>query len=485
MTIKSENIQKVLFSKMISDSRSLEYFTDKVNSEFFQNDKMRTVFEELVQDKDNNVQTVGLKMVKAGMTDSDIDEFNNMDLTNITNEYLLDFYTTTYSNRLVNLKVNEISKEGSHLNKLAMLDEIKEKIERIDASSSTITTPDEALDLYREQLVKNARQLRDNPNGIPGIPMGLERLDSITLGISQQDYIILAARPSMGKTSAVIKAVITSLYENKVTVVFSMETPVPDFLARIISAINSNLKLKETLFGHNFDDNIEDIDNIIAMLRTKKLYIEDFHKDSVKSAMKPTPALFKKKLKQIKQIEGEIGLVIADHIGLMSATNQYLKPGNETVTDISREIKLMIREFQAPFIVLSQLNRDLEKREDKRPRLSDLRDSGSLEQDADKIIFIYRSYIYRVAEIQEKIKIAENASNAESLSTIERLNRELELLIQMSFDAAEFHVKKNRNGPLGVAEMFFIRENATFQSEMPEEMNLDEIYGNSDIYERQ
>ena len=366
-----------------------------------------------------------------------------------------------------------------------MLEEIKTKIEEIDKSSSTITLPEEALDIYRAQLVKNADRLRESPEGVPGIPMGLTRLDAITSGINDQDYIILAARPSMGKTSAVIKTILTSLYEDKVTVVFSMETSVGDLLARLVSAVNSNIKLKESLFGHNFENSIEDIDNVIDMLRNKKIYIEDFHKDSVKSAMKPTPALFKQKLKQIKNIEGEIGLVVIDHIGLMSATNKYLKPGNETVTDISREIKLMIREFQAPFIVLSQLNRDLEKRDDKRPRLSDLRDSGSLEQDADKIIFIYRSYIYRVAEIQEKIKVAESSANAESIATIERLNRELDLLRQMSFDAAEFHVKKNRNGPLGVAEMFFIRENASFESEIPEEMDLDEIYGNNDIYAEQ
>jgi len=471
MTITAKNLELSILAKLIQDSSARDEIIESVDSDFFEKKDFKKVYEENF--KEGDFEELSFKLHIAGVSPEIAEELFSLPVHEISTTEVINIYRNVYANRLIIEGLKSTESVGLDEN-IETLKAVQERVEEINTSSSDITLPNEALDLYLTELAENQARLRDNPDGIMGKSTGSDKLDKEIEGIGNQDYILLAARPSMGKTSAMIKMInATILKEDAVCVVFSLETSLQHLLARIISQINTNIKLKHAMFGRDAETMTGDIHEVVEMLRSKKLYIEDFHKASSKDAVTPTPAQFSTTLKKIEKIEGKIGLVIVDHIGLMSASRKGLAEGNATVTSISRELRMMTRQFDCPWVVLSQLNRELEKRIDKRPKLSDLRDSGALEQDADKIIFIYRDFIYRMAELKEQIK-----QKPEDVS----LQRALTQLMRQEIDAAEYIIAKNRNGPLSTVDLFFERKNASFIDDI-EDYNLDEMFGAQDVYQ--
>ena len=267
--------------------------------------------------------------------------------------------------------------------------------------------------------------LQQHDGAITGVPTGFKDVDHVFNGLQKSDLILVAARPAMGKTAFTLNIAqnVTMLYD-KTVAFFSLEMGKEQLVARILSSVAgvSSEKLRR---AYNMDPT--DWEKVIAAadrMSKAKLFIDD------------TPGLtvqdMRSKLRRLK-VEHGLDLVIVDYIQLMQGRNSGKGSENrqQEVSEISRNLKLIAREFNVPLIALSQLSRSVESRPDKRPVLSDLRESGSLEQDADIVIFLYRDKYYD-----------ENSEKG---------------------DNAEVLIRKHRNGSVGTVELRFVGEFTQFK----------------------
>ena len=273
--------------------------------------------------------------------------------------------------------------------------------------------------------------LQQHAGAITGVPTGFKDVDHVFNGLQKSDLILVAARPAMGKTAFTLNIAqnVTMLYD-KTVAFFSLEMGKEQLVARILSSVAgvSSEKLRRA-----YDMDPTDWEKVIVAadrMSKAKLFIDD------------TPGLtvqdMRSKLRRLK-VEHGLDLVIVDYIQLMQGRNSGKGSENrqQEVSEISRNLKLIAREFNVPLIALSQLSRGVESRPDKRPVLSDLRESGSLEQDADIVIFLYRDKYYD-----------ENSEMG---------------------DKAEVLIRKHRNGAVGSVKLLFIGELTRFLDTVDED----------------
>ncbi len=232
-----------------------------------------------------------------------------------------------------------------------------------------------------EKLVANQGQLS-------GLSSGFIDLDKLTNGLQRSDLIIVAARPAMGKTTFSMNLIESALFkpkEPKPAIVFSMEMSAEQLMLRMVSAAG-RIDQGDIKRGTLKDDDWPKLSSAIQKLKDKPLYIDDT------PALNPTD--LRSRVRRIaRDHNGEIGLIMVDYLQLMTVAGRSEGRTNE-ISEISRSLKGLAKEFNCPVIALSQLNRSLEQRPNKRPVMSDLRESGAIEQDADIIMFIYRDEVY-------------------------------------------------------------------------------------------
>ncbi len=265
---------------------------------------------------------------------------------------------------------------------------------------------------------------KDKDKGaIRGVPSGFKDLDNITAGFQESDLIILAARPSMGKTSFALNLAEHSAIEEKIpTAVFSLEMSKEQLVDRLLSsqAAVDSWKLRT---GNLSDDDFPKIGYAMGILSEAPLYLDD------------TPGMnvmeIRAKARRL-QMEHGLGLLIIDYLQLMEGRSSANENNRvQEISQISRSLKGLARELKVPVIALSQLSRAVEHRPDKRPQLSDLRESGSIEQDADLVIFLYRDEYY------------DPDTDCKGIT--------------------EVLIKKHRNGPTGGMELHFNPEQMRFR----------------------
>jgi replicative DNA helicase len=267
-------------------------------------------------------------------------------------------------------------------------------------------------------------KLADRKEHITGVSTGYEELDRMTAGLQPSDLIILAGRPSMGKTAMAMNMVQHAGLINKVPVaVFSLEMSMEQLALRMLCSVG-RVDSQRIRTGRLQEQDWPKLTRATGMLTDAPIYIDD--------TAGLTVLEMRAKARRLKS-EHDLGLVVVDYLQLMQGK---AKSENRTqeISDISRSLKAMAKELDVPVIALSQLNRSLESRTDKRPQLSDLRESGAIEQDADVIMFIYRDEVYNKAE--------------------DNPNRGI----------AELIVGKQRNGPTGTVKMTFLGHITTFES---------------------
>lgn len=219
-----------------------------------------------------------------------------------------------------------------------------------------------------------------------GIDTGLFELNKYTDGFQRGDLIFIGARPSMGKTTLALNfAEAAFTYQQLPVVIFSMESPTVQITQRIIAA-KSNVSLSKILKGEFDTYEFSRVSKAIEELKRANFIIAD------KGQLSPSD--MRQLLRRVAREHGGIGMVIADYVQLMRVAGNHKRNRNDELTEISGDLKQIAKEFNCPFICLSQLSKDCEKRPDKRPMMSDLRDCGGLEQDADMIIMIYRNEVY-------------------------------------------------------------------------------------------
>ena len=291
---------------------------------------------------------------------------------------------------------------------------------------------DLTMQYIKEQIAKDSL--------LTGLDTGFIDLNRMTSGFNEGDLIIIAARPAMGKTSFVLNIANNVLKNNKGVAIFSLEMPAEQLMLRMISS-HSSIPLQDVRTGNLNDEQISKITETMDYFATRKLFIDDNSIQNIHSV--------RAKLRKLKSLHPELSLVIIDYLQLMVGDS---KERHIAVAEISRGLKMLARELKIPIIALSQLNRGLESRPDKRPMMSDLRESGAIEQDADIIMFVYRDDVYKIREAKQAIKEAEKEGKKVDVQIVEK-----------DIEDAEIIIGKQRNGPTGVVHLQFNKKFTRFQ----------------------
>lgn len=237
-------------------------------------------------------------------------------------------------------------------------------------------------------------QLHEDPNALTGIPTGFDALDEMTNGLQRSDMILIAARPSMGKTAFALNLCQhAAVKEKKSVAIFSLEMAAEQLVQRLLSA-QSLVSIGDIRTGHIEDDDWFKLARSSAQLAEAKIFIDDTPGITV--------AEIRSKCRRLKMSQG-LDLIMIDYLQLMSGGGKSENRQQE-ISTISRSLKGIAREMNCPVIALSQLSRASELRADHRPILSDLRESGAIEQDADLVMFLYRDEYYNPDTVDEKLK---------------------------------------------------------------------------------
>lgn len=281
----------------------------------------------------------------------------------------------------------------------------------------------ESIGSILKGTVDNIDERFNSGESVTGIKTGLSDLDAMTNGLQDTDLIILAGRPGMGKSSKAMNiAENAAINENKVVAVFSLEMPKKQLAERMISSIG-RIDQNRIKTGKFEPDDFDRMMGAVKKLKDSKLFIDDTAGIS--------PSYARSKLKKIEREHGSVDLVVIDYLQLMQIKG-YKEGRTNEVSEISRDLKAIAKEFNCPVIALSQLNRSLETRPNKRPINSDLRESGSIEQDADIIMFVYRDEVYNEDSPYKGV--------------------------------AEIIIGKHRNGPIGTCRAAFIGKYTRFEN---------------------
>jgi replicative DNA helicase len=273
-------------------------------------------------------------------------------------------------------------------------------------------------------LMDRVQEMADNPNDITGVPTGFYDLDRMTAGLQPGDLIVLAARPTMGKTAFAINiAEHVALKEGLPVAVFSMEMGAAQLAVRIVGSIG-RIDQSHLRTGKLTDEEWPRLTEAIEQLRNISLHIDE--------TAGLTVSELRANARRLARQCGKLGLIVVDYLQLMSGSAGNDENRATELGEISRGLKMLAKELQCPVIALSQLNRSVESRNDKRPMMSDLRESGAIEQDADIIMFIYRDDYY----------------NKESKEP----------------GVAEIIIAKQRNGPVGMVPLTFLKPLTRFDN---------------------
>lgn len=307
-----------------------------------------------------------------------------------------------------------------------ILDEAEQKIFQIGEEGSRLKQGFQSMDQLAVILLDRVNQMADSPNDITGVPSGFVDFDKMTSGMQAGDLIVLAARPSMGKTALAINiAEHVALNEGLPVAVFSMEMGASQLAIRIVGSIG-RIDQQRLRTGKLNQEEWPRLTEAMEKLRNVSLHIDE--------TPSLTPMELRANARRLARTCGKLGLIVVDYLQLMSGNTSSSNGDNRAteIGEISRGLKMLAKELQCPVIALSQLNRSVETRTDKRPMMSDLRESGAIEQDADVIMFIYRDDYY-------------NKDSKEP-------------------GVAEIIIGKHRNGPTGTVKLAFLKPITRFES---------------------
>ena len=433
--------EKALLGSLLLNSKLLEEVADKLKPDYFVDRKNQIVYQ-IILDLWLNSQPVDVLFVLNALQNNL--RFNATEVGTINREYLLELIAKSslssspeHTARIIKEKyiLRMLIRVGDNLKTLAV--ESNSPVEDI-LDNAQKQLYEIALDNLDKNFVRigdlltstfeRINELYTNQVKYRGIPTGFVDLDNMLGGLHHSDLIILAARPSMGKTSLALEIVKRVALQQQIGVaVFSLEMSRDQLCDKLIASV-SGIELRKIRSGQLEDsDNLNEFTKLgeaIGRLEEAPIWIDDSGSLNIME--------LRTKARRLKS-RHNIGLIVIDYLQLMSGKN-YNYQGNrvQEVSDISRGLKMLAKELNIPVLALSQLSRGVEGREDKKPLLSDLRESGSIEQDADVVLFIHREEMYSKDTKKKGI--------------------------------AEILISKHRNGETGVVELAWIPKLATFEN---------------------
>ncbi len=306
-----------------------------------------------------------------------------------------------------------------------LLDDAERRILEIAERGGAGRRESVAIKVVLTSVMERIDELSRRDTPITGVPTGFEKLDQMTAGLQRGDLVIVAGRPSMGKTAFAMNIVEEAAIRGRLSVaVFSMEMPAEQLAMRMLSSLG-RIDQQKVRTGRLDPEDWPRLTSPLAMLNDTDIFIVD------DSALTPTE--LRARCRRLKRERG-LDLVVVDYLQLMHVPETSENRATE-ISEISRSLKALAREVKVPVVACSQLNRSLELRGNKRPVMSDLRESGAIEQDADLILFIYRDEVYD-EESKDKGK-------------------------------AEIIIGKQRNGPIGKVDLAFLGRYARFENLSP------------------
>ena len=427
---------------LIIDNESWEKIADILSVNDFYNQEHRKIYSCIVSLVDDNTP-FDVVTINEKVNTSNDKSFSTY-LSEIINQTPSAANIKAYANivreqsilrQLINVSnvLIEKSRDGA-IDSKALLDEAEQKIFNISEESLKANNGFQNINQLVKESLEQIEERAENGESVTGVATGFSEFDDKTTGLQGGDLIIVAGRPSMGKTSfAMNLSEYASLKSDAVTAIFSMEMSGTQLSTRLISSMG-RINQQKIRTGKLTDDDWPRLTNAVALLSKANIFIDDT------PALTPTD--IRARARRLKREKG-LDLIVIDYMQLMQLTNSSENRATE-LSEISRSLKALARELDVPVVALSQLNRSLENRTDKRPIMSDLRESGAIEQDADLIAFIYRDEVYN-EDSTDKGK-------------------------------AEIIVAKQRNGPIFKTTLTFLGECTRFENYTPEIYSTPEAF---------
>jgi len=424
--------EKAILGSIMLRPGAIHEINDTVNSDSFYASKHAQIYKIMLELSSKgepiDILSVSHKLEEKGQ----LDQIGGSSyLSELTNSVPASTNIKYYAD-IVNKKhiLRKIIEAGDHISELGFRDDVEDVFEILDQAEKKMMGINSNAGSHAFQSIKDSlpeawerlEKLHENKGELRGVSTGFHDLDQYLSGFQKSDLIILAARPSMGKTTLALDiARQAALKQGTPTVIFSLEMSTQQLVDRMLAA-QSKVNAWNLRTGNlSSEGEFAKIRDSLDSLSKAPIFIDDMAGNSI--------IRMRSVCRRIRAEHG-IGLIIVDYLQLMSTSKNYDNMVNQ-VTEISRSLKALAKEFDVPVVALSQLSRAVESRGG-RPRLSDLRDSGSIEQDADIVMFIHR----------------EDKGKDESEKT----------------NIAEILIEKHRNGPVGKVDLYFDEKSTTFMS---------------------
>uniref|UniRef100_UPI0040471747 replicative DNA helicase n=1 Tax=Aliarcobacter sp. TaxID=2321116 RepID=UPI0040471747 len=437
-SVYSINIERAVLSSILFNPEELEDVLGVLKPKDFYLPAHKKIFEVMVK-LHNDDMPIDEEFIKRRLDSKDVDDSILLEILSanpITN-------TLAYVREIKDGAVKrELATLATTIKKVAIeedvsaneaLDTIQGELYKISTDSATSELKDMSV-ITHDTLSYIEKMKKMGNTHLIGETTGFDALDKRTTGFNEGDLIIIAARPAMGKTALVLNMALKNVERGRGVIFFSLEMPAEQLMLRMLSA-KTSIPLQNLRKGDMDDQQWSNLSAAFDDLNTKKLFVDDGGSININQ--------LRARVRKLAQNEANnIGLVIIDYLQLMQGTGN--KDRHQEVSDISRGLKMLAREMKIPIIALSQLNRGLENRPDKRPMLSDLRESGAIEQDADIIMFVYRDDVYKERDEARKEKEAKDKGEDYKSKFINKPVEEAEVIIG-----------KQRNGPIGTVKLDF------------------------------
>lgn len=431
---ESIEAEKAVLGSAFLSKTALQKMCDELSSEHFYGEANAKIFETL-QELNDESSPIDITIVTNKLSDKKIlSQVGNVEylseiIDSVPSASNVDYYINIVKEKMVGRKIIETATEiandayASEDSIYEVLDNAEMKMLRIGNMRKTTEFQRIQDVAYREQA--NLEKLAEQGSEITGLATGFYEFDKLTAGLQPNQFIIIAARPAMGKTAFALNlATYAAMHNDKAVAVFNLEMSAEQLANRILQSqgqINGT-KMRTGRLEHN---DWKRLNEAISKLSDANLYLDD------------TPGItigeIRSKCRRLANSEKGLGLVVIDYLQLITGPAKTAGNRQQEVSEISRSLKTMALELKVPVIALAQLSRAVEQREDKRPIMSDLRESGSIEQDADIVSFLYRDDYYN-----KEARRDDNAS------------------------ISEFIIGKNRSGPTTTIELLFKKETSTF-----------------------
>jgi len=431
---QSKEAEKAVLGSAFLSKTALQKICDELSPEHFYSEANAKIFETL-QELNDEDKPIDITIVTNKLSEKKIlSQVGNVEylseiIDSVPSASNVEYYINIVKEKLIGRKIIETATDIAN-DAYASEDSIYDVLENAEMKMLRIGNMRKTSEFQRIQDVayraqENLEKLAEQGSEITGLATGFSEFDKLTAGLQPSQFIIIAARPAMGKTAFALNlATYAATHSNKSVAIFNLEMSAEQLANRILQSLGQidGGKMRTGRLEHN---DWKRLNEAISQLSDTNLFLDD------------TPGItigeIRSKCRRLANSDKGLGLVVIDYLQLITGPSKSAGNRQQEVSDISRNLKTMALELGIPVIALAQLSRAVEQREDKRPIMSDLRESGSIEQDADIVSFLYRDDYYN-----KEARRDDNAS------------------------ISEFIIGKNRSGPTTTVELLFKKDTSTF-----------------------